>query len=198
MRWHGPCWFLAVMKTLWGTVALTLTVAAGPRAAAAAEPVDITLQPPPEVRSLRLRLEGDTADAFACSGPCELQVPPGRYQLAITDDHGESRPRSLDLLASESIAVTPPRHRLVTTGAVLAASGVVIAGVSGAVLSYGIVKGFDAWARGCDSGCDTLSQRTIIASATVFSVGVAVGVIGAVLALIGSRPTITEHAASAR
>lgn len=145
---------------------------------------------------MRLLPEGDSAAGFSCTGPCALHVPPGRYQLAITDDHGESRARSLDLFASESIAVTPPRHRLVTTGAVMAVSGIVIAGVSGAILSYGIIKGFQAW--GCDSGCDTVSQRTMITSASVFSVGVAVGVVGAVLAIIGSRPTLTERASPAR
>lgn len=179
------------MKRLWVVLAFASTALAAQPVEAAGDTVDITLQSSPAVHSLRLRVEGDAAAAYDCAGPCVLHVSPGRYQLDVSDEHGESRAHALDLVRNETITVAPPRHRLVNAGAVLVVSGLAIGGLGAAVFTYGTVKDLRAW--GCDTGCETVSQRTIVTSAAVFSAGIAVVVAGAVLALIASRPTIAEH-----
>lgn len=180
------------MKRLLGALALVWTVVAAHRVEAADPGLDVTLQPQPEVHAMRLRLEQGAAPEYACTGQCVLRVSPGRYQLAVTDDRGESKARSLDLLSNETIAVAPPRHRLVMAGAIIAVSGLVVAGVSGAVAAYGIVRDFHA--STCDSDCGRVSRETVAISVTTFTVGVVVGVVGAVLALAARQPTITERA----
>jgi hypothetical protein len=178
------------MKTRWGALALVLTLVVGQRVEAAGEGVEIVLQPQPGIHAMRLHLEQGAAPDHACTGPCVLRVSPGPYQLAVIDDHGESKARSLDLVSNESIAVAPPRHRLATAGAVMAVTGLVVAGVSGAIFGYGVIEDFRAWS--CDS-CGTVSRETVVISATVFTAGVVVGVAGALVALAASRPTVTER-----
>jgi len=152
--------------------------------------ISLSLEPTSPHLTLRLRAAGAGAHAYACGGPCVLDVVPGRYELGVMEGQGAADWHSVDLSSSETIEVHPSHNRLLISGVALLATGAALVGVGTGALIYGAVSNLETME--CDTACGGVSTHFLRVSLTGVGLGLVLAAVGGVLAYSASGPTIVE------
>jgi hypothetical protein len=152
--------------------------------------ISLSLKPTSSHLGLRLRAADGSKQAYACEGPCVLEVRPGLYQLTVVDGQRETDWHEVNLSQSETIEVHRAHRGLAIAGTALVATGAALAATSFGAFLYGAVSNLET--MDCDTACGGVSAHFIRVSLAGAGLGVVLAAVGAVILYTTQGPTMLE------